>query len=109
MSGWLIGRFTNNQSSAPDRDVAEQREQEIIALLERHGINPDDVMLAAAVTQSDSGVFQLHFSRFVRNDRGKVVLDVARDQPVSEPVVVDVAHGEWPAWLTGMNVPVLSP
>jgi hypothetical protein len=109
MSDWLVGRFRPTDPMASDPETQRAREAEISTLLREHGVDPADVMQAMAVTATDDGRHQLHVSRFLRNANGRMYLDVARDQVVSEPVVIDVEQGTWPAWLTGLNVPALLP
>lgn len=99
--GWLVGRYR-----AGDR--TDQREADLVAILRQHGLEPADIMTAAVVTETKDGRYQMHFSRLARSATGGRVLDVAADQVVSEPVVIDVERGAWPDWLTGMNVPVPS-
>lgn len=95
---WLVGRYDG------DMDYTPEREAELIELVKQHGLEPADLMRHLAISSDSDGQHRMHVSRLLSGPDGKGrILDFARYQAASEPVVVEVAANSWPSWLTALN------
>lgn len=99
-SPWLVGRFPQPEPAADD-DKFLQRGDELGDWIRRLGLDPSNMLACCAVVEVD-GRFELHLSERLLED-GRPRVDLARGIAASKPVVVNVEHGSWPSWLTGLG------
>jgi hypothetical protein len=77
---------------------ADQRE-EVVAWISSLGVKPDDIRAQLVIVKGERS-FELHLSRFVRNDAGNMIIDRAFNSVVSEPLVIELGTKEtWPSCL----------
>jgi hypothetical protein len=88
-------------------DTAKIRDdcrEEIAAWVKSLGVDPNDV-LPSLVIRMGKSTYELHLSRFVRSEQGRIRFDEALERPVSEPLIVDLGTAKsWPRWLGGEGV-----
>lgn len=94
----LVGQFRNGE------DLPWAKVEEFRHYLVTLGFEPNDYLAAAVITRDGDGVCRLHLSKLARRD-GRPYLDLAKNDVVTSPVIVEVAAGSWPTWFTGLNVP----
>lgn len=62
-------------------------------------VNISDVTQQIAIVAGDHS-YLLHLTSYLRDEQGRMRLDVAADRPVTEPVVIDLGTSPtWPTWL----------
>lgn len=80
---------------------ADQREA-AIEWVSSLGVKPADVRPTFVIRQAEQG-YELHLSRYRRNSNGHLILDVALNEAVSEPLIVRLgADATWPDFSTGV-------
>lgn len=97
MIGWLVGRAAYDDFSLNLDRLSEVREW-----LTSLGVDPTVMALCMAVTHEPGG-YVLHLSEQVRDESGKLRLDVAEDRIPTRPVRIPVEKDSWPSWLNGMR------
>lgn len=63
------------------------------------GYDPKDIAVRFAVTRDSAGRWAVHLTRHILDANGSLRLDVAADEVVSRPVVVETDPATWPAFL----------
>jgi hypothetical protein len=87
-----VVRFNANELRA-------DRMSEVIEWVRSLGVEPEDVLPIGVILGGESS-YELHLSRFVRDEHGHMAIDQARDDIVTYPVVVDLGpERSWPAFL----------
>lgn len=77
-------------------DLRADRREAVTEWVRSLGIEPKDCAARAAIVAAESG-WELHLSRYVRNDEGKIRVDRAREEAVTEPVIVPIGtERNWP-------------
>jgi hypothetical protein len=80
----------------------EDRQEELHRWISDLGFELRDIRCELVIERAEQS-YRLHLSRYVRNDAGAMVVDVARDIVASEPVIFDLGtEKSWPAWLNAM-------
>jgi hypothetical protein len=75
------------------------RLEELMEWVKQLGVDPKDVRPKFLISMGESS-YQLHLSRMIRREDGKLLLDEAANEVASEPLVIDLgADKSWPAWL----------
>jgi hypothetical protein len=79
--------------------LRQDRLEELIEWIGSLGIAAKDVRPQAVILMGEQS-YQLHLSKFVRSEAGRVWLDQASQTVVTVPLVVDLgATPCWPKWL----------
>ncbi|HEY9411118.1 MAG TPA: hypothetical protein VIP77_16180 [Jiangellaceae bacterium] len=87
---------------------ADQRE-EVTSWVASLGVEPKDVRPQVAIIRGENS-YQVHLSRFVRDGAGKLRLDAAANEVVTEPLIIDIGTDRtWPQWLKPMTPDVTMP
>lgn len=74
----------------PDRHDA------VVRWVRSLGVDPNDVR-STFVIRSGLDQYELHLSRYVRDEQGEMILDRAADDVVSEPLVISIGtEKSWP-------------
>lgn len=75
------------------------RRESLVEWVRSLGVNPDDIRPVAVVRDGEHG-YELHLSLYVRDENGKLTVDVAADNVVSEPMVIELGTEQfWPRWI----------
>jgi len=83
------------------RYLRPDRREELVEWIQSLDIRPADVLERGVILQGENQ-YELHLTKYIRNERGSIQLDLARDEAVTEPLVVELgASPTWPAWLGG--------
>jgi hypothetical protein len=67
--------------------LRQDRLEAVTAWVSSLGVEPKDVSGKFAIVMGEQE-YELHLSRFVRNDAGRIRLDLATDTVVAEPVII---------------------
>jgi hypothetical protein len=87
--------------------LREDQLEELLAWVRSIGVEPNNVCGQGIITMGESS-YQLHLSKFIRDEYGKLRLNRALDEVVSEPLVIDLGTDRtWPAWLNSQPDPDL--
>jgi hypothetical protein len=97
VSPWFVGR-------AYSEDYDMGRMAEMIDWIRSFGVDPKNIALDVVIVHR-AGQDELHLTEYVLGDGGRKIIDFAANAPVTRPVIVPVAEGSWPTWLTGLNHP----
>jgi hypothetical protein len=94
----VVVRMTEKDYEATREDRREELHRWIAGL----GFKLEDIRCQLVIERAEQ-TYRLHLSRYLRNEAGLMVVDVARDIVASEPVIVDLGtEKSWPAWLNAM-------
>jgi hypothetical protein len=79
--------------------MRSDRIEEMQEWVKQLGVDPSDVRPVILIDMGEQS-YRLHLSKFVRNGNGKRRLDLALNEVVTEPLIVDLGQSPcWPAWL----------
>lgn len=97
---WVVGRTTDSDS---DSLLTPARRIEMTEWLQSLDVDLDNVAERAALVQAGDR-YELHLTELVRNEAGRVQLDLAAGRPVTVPRIVEVPADSWPSWLPGLGL-----
>lgn len=79
--------------------LRDDRREELIAWVKTFGVEPKDVRPKGLIRAGTSS-YQLHLSKMPRDINGKLLIDEAKNEVVTEPLVIDIGPTvSWPGWL----------
>lgn len=84
---------------ADARHMRDDRREELIAWIKSLGVNPNDVRQAFVIVAAELE-YELHLTTYRRSPEGRIRIDRATEDAVTEPLVVPLGTSKsWPAWL----------
>lgn len=87
-----IAEFDAHKMRPDDRE-------ELIAWVKSFGVDPNDVREKGVILQGVEE-YELHLTKYVRDEHGRIRIDRARDEAVTEPLVISLGRRKtWPGWL----------
>jgi hypothetical protein len=77
------------------------RREELIAWVESLGVTPADVREKGVIFQGEHE-YELHLTKYIRTEAGRIRLNRAADAAVTEPLIIGLGTSKsWPAWMGG--------
>jgi hypothetical protein len=86
---------------ADARHMRDDRREELIAWIKSLGIDHNNVRNAFVIVASGQE-YELHLTTYRRSPEGRIRIDRATEDAVTEPLIVPLGTSKvWPAWLGG--------
>lgn len=92
----------NNDIRVDAGKLRADRREAVIDWVRSLGVNPEDVRPVFALVAGQSG-HELHLSRMIRDEHGRLRLDRAISDVVSEPLIINLGpDASWPSLKGGI-------
>lgn len=84
---------------ADARHMRDDRREELITWIKSLGVDPNDVRQAFVIVEAEQE-YELHLTTYRRSPAGRIRIDRATEDAVTEPLIVPLGTSKaWPAWL----------
>jgi hypothetical protein len=75
------------------------RREELVNWIASLGVDINDALPVGLVVMAERE-YELHLTRYIRDEQGRMRLDRAAERAVTEPLVIGLGTSKsWPAWL----------